>query len=125
MPPPASSIVRVQDEVCLNERRQYGEGYFPHPGAHYPLPRQRDESVIKKVRLFPGRRLFVEYPSHLFGIAFAEPRRMQPKKRPIKNLRHKASFGLAPRKRSFASRTISSKRVISAEKTRRPNAVNR
>src|SRR6267142_2716909 len=119
------SVIRMQEEDRLNEHQQDSEGYLPHSRAHYPLSRERNEPIVKKECSSTSRWCLVKYPYHLFGKPLAEPRWVQPNERSVKRTRHRASFGRAPRKRSFASRTMSSSRVISAEKTRRPNAVNR
>src|SRR6266853_133693 len=119
------SVIRMQEKDRLNERQQDSEGYLPHSRAHYPLSRERNEPIVEKECPSTGRWCLVKYPCHLFGKPLAEPRWVQPNERPVKRTGHRASFGRAPPKRSFASRTRSSSRVISAEKTRLPNAVNR
>lgn len=50
---------------------------------------------------------------------------MQADEKCVKETHHKASFGLAPRRRTFVSRTTLSRREISAKNKLRPNPVIR
>src|SRR5262249_14988759 len=115
-------VVKGMEHDCRVDWR--GHWLLVELRPQHPLAKYRDGSVDQQTPAV-ARRRSVEVVEHLIAEVPPKPRRVHPQQADIQPSQHHALLGRGAIRTARAFFTMVSRRVISAENTRRPDAVRR